>query len=364
MKKQILAVAVAGAFAVPAFAAADTNVTLFGQLQTQVAHYSASGDDGVFDSGFRMHDGGSLAAGASSGMLGNVDGANPNRIGVMVNHDLGNGLSALAKIEQNVTTTGGFGDGESARDVYVGLDGNFGRVMAGRMGTPYNTAGKDPLNATFMQARTNGGRLGPMGGLGNGSYVDRALAYSNSFGMVSLNVAAVLDNVDDSNTAFAGRLNFDLNPVDLYIAAINADDHSAVFDDGGDYRSYKIGADWSQGPFRVVGEYEDLSMEDDDTGAEADLRTYFVSGTYTMGRNDFVLNLGHTRVDDGNNTDYVALAVKHNFSNRVMAFAGVGYNSTDDAGGNSGLDGDGDVIWDGSSDLRFTGVGGGMRVSF
>ena len=349
MKKQILAVAVAGAFAVPAFAAADTNVTLFGQLQTQIVHHSASGDGGAFNSGIRMHD---------AGGLGNpADGAGPNRIGVMVNHDLGNGLSALAKIEQNVTSTVGFNS--SARDVYVGLDGNFGRVMAGRMGTPYNTAGKDPLNATFMQARTNGGRLGPMGGLGNGSYVDRALAYSNSFGMVSLNVAAVLDNVDDSNTAFAGRLNFDLNPVDLYIAAINADDHSEVFVDGGDYRSYKIGADWSQGPFRVVGEYEDLSMEDDLTGAEADLRTYFVSGTYTMGRNDFVLNLGHTRVDDGNNTDYVALAVKHNFSNRVMAFAGVGYNSTDDAGGNLTEGG-----FDGSSDLRFTGVGGGMRVSF
>ncbi|WP_018938733.1 MULTISPECIES: porin [unclassified Thioalkalivibrio] len=349
MKKQILAVAVAGAFAVPAFAAADTNVTLFGQLQTQVVHHSASGDSGFFNDGFRVHDGG------AAGNFG--DGANPNRIGVMINHDLGNGLTALAKIEQNVTTGDGFQS--SARDVYVGLDGNFGRVLAGRMASPYVTAGKDPLNATFMQARTQGGRLPPLGGLGEGSYLDNGLAYSNSFGMVSLNVAAFVDNGDDSNTAFAGRLNFDLGPVDLYVAHNHADDYVDHPIGGQDFRASKIGADWRSGPFRLVGEVTDFKWEDAAGDTAADGNTYFLSGTYTMGRNDFVLNLGHTNLDGGNNTDYAAIAVKHNFSNRVMAFAGVGYNSTD----NSTLDAEGDVIADTGS-LSFTGVGGGMRVSF
>jgi predicted porin len=350
MKKQILAVAVAGAFAVPAFAAADTSVTLFGQLQTQVVHHSASGDDGEFNSGFRVHDG------DAAGNFG--DRANANRIGVMINHDLGNGLTALAKIEQNVTTGDGFNSG--ARDVYVGLDGNFGKVLAGRMASPYVTAGKDPLNATFLQARTQGGRLPPLGGLGEGSYLDNGIAYSNSFGIVGLNVAAFVDNGDDSNTAYAGRLNFDLNPVELYIAHNQADDYFDHPAGGGDFRASKIGADWRAGPFRLVGEATDFKWEDDMGETVADGNTYFLSGTYTMGRNDFVLNLGHTRLDDGNNTDYAALAVKHNFSNRVMAFAGVAYNSTDDAGGNF-VEGEG---YDGSSDLRFTGVGGGMRVSF
>lgn len=359
MKKQILAVAVAGAFAVPAFAAADTNVTLFGQLQTQIVHHNASGDSDNFNSGFRVHDAG--AAGDPR------DNANPNRIGVMVNHDLGNGLTGLAKIEQNVTSRDGFDSG--ARDVYVGLDGNFGRVTLGRMGTPYSTAGKDPLNATFMQGRTNGGRLGPNGGLANGSYLNNGLAYSNSFGMVSVNVAAFVDNADDSDTIFAGRLNFDLGPVDLYVAHINADDADVAtgsnldgpsWTDMGEYRSTKVGADWRSGPFRVVGEVEDFKWERlNQANPENKGNTYFLSGTYTMGRNDFVLNLGHTRRDDRPNTDYAAIAVKHNFSNRVMAFAGVGYNSTDD----STLNTEGEVIADTGS-LSFTGVGGGMRVSF
>ncbi|WP_018994026.1 porin [Thioalkalivibrio sp. ALgr1] len=363
MKKQILAVAVAGAFAVPAFAAADTNVTLFGQLQTQVVHHSGSGDFARdFESGFRVHDAG--AAGAPN------DGANPNRIGVMINHDLGNGLTGLAKIEQNVTSRDGFDS--SARDVYVGLDGNFGRVTLGRMSTPYNTAGKDPLNATFMQARTNGGRIGPSGGLGNGSYLNNGLAYSNDFGPVSLDVATFIDNSDDSNSIWSAKLGFDVGPVEVYGAATWADDAdvSGVAGSGldgpgwliEDARLYKIGADWSHGPFRVVGEIEDVKVDRVDLGVRERGNTYFVSGTYTMGRNDFVLNLGHTRVKDGlsegdnDNIDYAAFAVKHNFTNRVMAFAGVSYNSSDNGqfANQAGT----------SGSTSFTGVGGGMRVSF
>ncbi|WP_018877872.1 porin [Thioalkalivibrio sp. ALE28] len=348
MKKQILAVAVAGAFAVPAFAAADTNVTLFGQLQTQIVHHSGSGDGGTFNSGFRQTDAGGLGFG-----LG--DGSGPSRIGVMVNHDLGNGLTALLKMESSATTQDAFG---AARDNYVGLDGDFGRVIAGRMSSSYSTAGKDPLNATFMQGRANGARLGGLNGFGNGSYVNRGVRYSNSFGIVSLDAGVFIDNADDSDTAYSARLNFDLNPVELYIAHSQADDFvgegrgpSPVF---GDFRASKVGVDWSTGPFRLVAEVEDFDWDDASPTGSNRGNTYFVSGTYTMGRNDFVLNLGHTRLKDGDpNTDYAAIAVKHNFSNRVMAFAGVGYTSTDDA-----------AIGPDTGDLSFTGVGGGMRVSF
>ncbi|WP_018880418.1 porin [Thioalkalivibrio sp. ALE9] len=355
MKKQILAVAVAGAFAVPAFAAADSNVTLFGQLQTQIVHHSG-GPDG-FDSGFRMQDAG--AAGWAS------DGNGPNRIGFLANHDLGNGLTGLLKIEQDVRTTEGIGQNGRARDVYVGIDGDFGRVTAGRMSMPYSTAGKDPLNGTFMQARAGGGRLGPadFGGLGNGSYLDRVLAYSNSFGMVSLNVAAAIDNADDSNTALSGRLNFDIGPVDLYVAHTNADDYSPAGLVNTDFRASKIGADWKSGPFRVVGEVEDFKV---DPAGAGDFKgnTYFVSGVYTMGRNDFVLSLGHTNLDgSNNNTDFAAIAVKHNFTNRVMAFAGVSYSSFDE---NAGLTGAPAAPANNGlvDDYSFTGVGGGLRVSF
>lgn len=376
MKKQILAVAVAGAFAVPAFAAADTSVTLFGQLQTQVVHHSGGSSD--FDNGFRMHDAG------GAGWV--ADGNGPNRIGVMVNHDLGNGLTALMKWEEDVQTGSG-GITAGSRDQYVGLDGAFGRVTAGRMSLPYNTAGKDPLNGTFMQAR-QAVRLGTgdqasmgiggvedddgdipgsagIGGLGNGSYEDRVIQYSNSFGIVGLQAAVAADNGTTSNRgsqAWSARLNFDLDPVELYVAHTNADDYRY---DGSDFRASKIGVDWSAGPFRVVAEIEDYKFEDFDGMVERDATSGFVSGVYTMGRNDFVLTLGHTRNSENDygqdgNTDFAALGIKHNFSNRVMAFAGVSYADHDDdvpfaraEGGANNAAGN-----------SYTGVGGGLRVSF
>jgi hypothetical protein len=79
------------------------------------------------------------------------------------------------------------------RELLVGLRGGFGAVSAGRMTTAYATAGKDPFNATFMQARGNGGMIGGTGGLGNGSYVNNALGYSGKFEMVSLNATFGID---------------------------------------------------------------------------------------------------------------------------------------------------------------------------
>jgi len=354
MKKQILAAAVAGAFAVPALAAADSSVTLFGTMQTQVVYHDAEDLTGD-DAGFRMHDAG--------GVGDPGDGANPNRIGVRVAHDLGGGLTGLAKIEQNVTSTRGFDsgvdeddDGElslgsGARDVYVGLDTDFGTFLAGRMATPFNTAGKDPLNATFMQARNNWGRTSPLGGLGNGSYVDRALAYGNDFGPVSFLGAVVMDNEDDSNSAFSARLSFDAGPAEIYGAFTNADDHSLVFGEGdndGDAQLMKIGVDWSDGPFRVVAEIDDVEVIEDGAAGGVDHNSYFVSGTYTMGRNDFVLNVGFTDHDNDAEDLNISAAVKHNLSNRVMAYAGLAYVDEDD----------GDNSEDGFA------VGGGMRVSF
>ena len=356
MKKQILAAAVAGAFAVPALAAADSSVTLFGQLQTQIVYHEADDlvelrDGEEFDDGFRVHDGGHVGR--------PDDSANANRIGVIVNHDLGAGMTALAKIEQNVATTTGIDS--SARDVYVGLDTDFGRFLGGRMETPLKTAGRDPLNATFMQARTNGGRLPGFGGFGNGGYLDRVLRYANDVGPVGFEGAVILDNEDDSNTAFAALLTFDAGPAEIYGGYQHADEHEQAQDAFGDlladpanqyvddFHTAKIGADWSDGPFRVVGEIEDYRVKDSDGNSLLRGNTYFVSGTYTMGRNDFVLNLGFTDDDVVGETTYAAAAAKHHFSNRVMAYAGLVWQDFDaeDNGDEDGF-----------------AVGGGMRVSF
>lgn len=353
MKKKILAVAVAGAFAVPAFAHADSSVTLSGNLQTQVVGYGAF-DDGAgneVESNVEMNDAG--------GIMNRGDGAAPNRITFDVNHDLGGGLSAIARFNTNfsVSNQSGFATGDGTRDAYVGLSGDFGTVTAGRQATPFNTAGRDELNATFLQGRLNAGRAAPLGGAGNGNYLDNAIAYSNDWGMVNFVGAAVLDDEDDSNTGLSARVGFNvMEGLEVYGAYTHADDHSQVFGGGdvdGDARLGKIGVDWSQGPWRVFAEHERVDIDEDGTGVtEMDDRNYFVQGSYSMGQLDFVLSLGYTddRTDADADREYVGFATKYNFSNNVMAYAGVGYLDHDGMDAGSGDD--------------TTAIGAGMRVGF
>lgn len=371
MNRKLLATAIAGALTLPAAlttAAADSSVTLFGQLQAQLVHYSS---DLIDEDGIRFGDGGHFNGNGTQFSNYSENRSDPSRLGVMVRHDLGNGLTGLAKLEQNANTRDGFST--SAREANIGLQGDFGRVLAGRVATPYTTAGKDPLNATFMQARGNGGRLGPINGFGNGNYVNRGLRYTGGFGPVNLDLATFIDATDDSNSALSGKLAFDAGPVELYLAHTSADDFgNDELADFGDFRTSKVGVDWSDGPFRVVAEVEDFQWDNlDGTGAivsEDKGNTYFVSGTWTMGRNAFHLNLGHTRNrgghSDGENNDvtYVALAMRHTLGSNVSVHGGVVYNDFD----NEIFSPDQQATWelDPTGSTSFTGIGGGMRVSF
>ncbi|PYG02526.1 putative porin [Thioalkalivibrio sp. ALE21] len=355
MKKKILAVAVAGAFAVPAFANADSSVTLSGTLQTQIVGYGSytDGAGNDIDSNVNMADAG--------GVMARGDGAGPNRLTFDVEHDLGGGLTALARYNTDFNVANAR-QGLVQRDSYVGLAGDFGTITAGRQATPYNTAGRDQMNATFLQARTNAGRAGPLGGLGNGSFLNNVVAYSNDWGMVNFAGGVVIDNNDDSDSALSARLGFNvMEDLEIYGAYTHADDHSQVtsFLQGinpnwtaGDARLGKIGVDWSQGPWSVMAEHERIDIETLGGNTVQDTREYFVQGGYSMGQIDFVLSLGHTddRSAAGNDSDYVGFATKYNFSNSVMAYAGIGYLDDDAMDSGNGDD--------------TTSVGAGMRVSF
>src|SRR3569832_680580 len=75
--------------------------------------------------------------------------SNYSHLGFKGDEDLGNGLSAMWQIEQDVHFDTGAAF-SSARDTFVGLGGGFGSVMAGHMRTPYRTATNqlDPFRDT------------------------------------------------------------------------------------------------------------------------------------------------------------------------------------------------------------------------
>ena len=138
MNKKLLAVAVAAALA-PAFAAAQTNVTMYGVVDTALS-FDKAGTNKVTQ-------------------LTNEGQNTTNRWGIKGSEDLGGGLKANFQLESTLnfvggsnstglglgaTTTGGQNSGQPAASALafsrvgvVGLSGGFGSVDFGRNYTPH-----------------------------------------------------------------------------------------------------------------------------------------------------------------------------------------------------------------------------------
>lgn len=124
MKKNLIALAVAGLATSGAFA--QSNVTIYGSVD---AGYTYRWDA-------ENHSGGTPSS-RSSMDTGNSAG---NRLGFKGVEDLGNGLKAVFVLEQGFNLdTGTLGQGGRmfGRQAYVGLTGNFGTAIGGRLYTPH-----------------------------------------------------------------------------------------------------------------------------------------------------------------------------------------------------------------------------------
>lgn len=129
MKKAMLVLAAMGAFAGNAWA--QTNVTVYGLVDIGLAFESGGPSGSV-----RKLDGSGIQSG--------------NRLGFKGTEDLGGGLSALFTIESGFNSdTGAQAQGLLyGRQVFVGLNGGFGTVLAGRQYTPHWAAidSLDPMD--------------------------------------------------------------------------------------------------------------------------------------------------------------------------------------------------------------------------
>jgi predicted porin len=354
MKKTLIAAGVAAAMAVPAIAAADVSLTA--QLQAELVHLSGDGDTA---NGKGLYIGDAMSGGA-------FNSGNYSRVDLRASHDLGNGLTGLAHAAMNLHPRS-FPSGE--REITVGLRGDFGTVRVGRMTTQYATAGKDPFNATFMQARGNGGMLGGFGGLGNGAYLNNAIDYSGKFGMIGIAGTWGIDSTEDPTSsdtnaehAYALQVTADFDPVNVWVAFTTADEYGEVSQtgaeagacggDGCDFQGTKVGAEFKTGPFGVMGQWENIKHENTATGA--DTRNagdyYMLAGTYRMGANTFMLGFGQMSAElDDADQQWIALGMRHAFSRQVSIHGGVRQTTVDVAGG---------------GDTEETAVGAGMRVVF
>lgn len=146
MKKSLIALAVAGAFAAPAFAA-TSNVDIYGTLRFSLDRVDSS------------------AANSDTWKINDQT----SRIGFKGTEDLGGGLKAVWQIEQGLTTAAGPLDDASGaatntafgnagmRNTFIGLAGGFGTVVIGRHDTPYKLGGSaDLFGDTSADSQKNG----------------------------------------------------------------------------------------------------------------------------------------------------------------------------------------------------------------
>ncbi|MCB1938074.1 MAG: porin [Rhodocyclaceae bacterium] len=135
MQKKLIALAVAGMIAAPAFA--QSNVTVYGRLD--YGYLNADADATV---------GGSKGSVETSSTGFGTGALTTSRLGVMGSEDLGNGLKANFQLELRIADTSAFGsdtgadlaDSFDTRLALVGLSGGFGSVTLGRQYTAVETA--------------------------------------------------------------------------------------------------------------------------------------------------------------------------------------------------------------------------------
>jgi len=354
MKKTLIATAVAAVIAAPA---AMADITLGGQLQAEIV--SASGDGVKEGEGLYLSDGwegGKQNSGNSSAFF------------VKGNHDIGNGLTGLYKLNFNPK----FGDNFSevgTRDAFIGLKGGFGTVLLGRLNTPYksSTVKWDPFLATFMQARGNGGMSGGPGGAGHNGYLGNVVAYANKFGPATFVGAIGFDESNDNpadgdadnDHAISASLNVPIGPVEFALAYV--DTAGVIGADGTDnIEAKKVGLKYGGGdvsPLTLAAHYEIVEVSVPQGDASKDFNQIYLTGGYQFGANTVSLGLGITQSDADKNAageeiddgEYIALGLNHAFNKSVSAL--VGYTTSDPSSAGSAKD---------DYDL----VGVSMRVKF
>lgn len=353
MQKKLIALAVAGLAAAPAFA--QSNVTIYGRADYGLV--SRMGTSDLLDKVNTDVNGKTeFASGVQAG----------SRLGFKGAEDLGNGLKAIFEIEYGLRVDEGTTSSTTwgNRHSYVGLTGNFGTVVGGRLdGVRYNVWGKyDPFN---------NGTVGNMTQLT--AQIDRAdnavayispswngltltLAYSTNVNgtegsrNLNFNKGGVLLSGCPSGNAFqnANGHCFGGNDGDnkLYTAMVSYDngplsltaDYEQVKTTG--YNGNKLwvgtfGASYDFSVVKISGIYDILKSDDNSFGAGLDNKTWMLAAKAPIGQAiDVRLAYAQTKFDNLNDADAKkwGIGADYKLSKRTNFYADYGQILNDDNG--------------------------------
>ncbi|MCA1805860.1 MAG: porin [Xanthomonadaceae bacterium] len=326
MNKNLISFAVAAVLAGGVSVAQAGNVTVFGNVNVSIDSIDQDSGRGDAIDDINMEN-------------------NTSAIGVKGSEDLGNGLQAIFLVDFGFNADEG--SGTTARDQWVGLAGNFGKVRFGTISTSYKSHGAmvDPIYRTALQGRNNGlqsdglhnGRGESRGRMNNHVRYD-----SPSFYGVGVTVDYSFDSDDtvDGNDTYgigAHYRNKDLGLLAFidYISSDSGDSVNAVGEDIGD-DAWKIGGSFAiNDMFGLYAQYEVGSLLNQNNGlfnstivstrndgavATDDASQWFIGASAGMGNTLLFLAYGEAEELDGTNgfeQDSITLALNHKLSNRT-----------------------------------------------
>lgn len=323
MNRTCLAVAVAGALAVPLGVQAE--VIVYG-----VAHVSVDSLD---------NDGAGLDAQGRpvEGQDGAFVSSNESRIGFRGSESLGGGLDVIWQIESEVNLDeGGNGeddDGLASRNSFVGLRGGWGTVLAGRHDTPMKRLANNidlfdeqiGDSSNILRNRRTGADGDPVL-FGFDERPSNAVAYvsprfAGMQGMVLYSIAREDDAADgrDEGDLVSASLAYDNGPV--WVGAAYETHDKELTGDNERETGWRLGASYDMGRLKVTGLYQQLKDLGGVSGADRD--AWGLGGALAFGAN--VLKAQWYRADDldtvsDSGADMWAVGVDHNFSRRTTAY--------------------------------------------
>lgn len=336
MHKKILVLAVAAAIAAPAAFADTANVTVYGQAA--VSYESMSN--------------GTTAAGVAGTTTSQVS-SNVTKLGFKGAEDLGDGLSAIWQIEQqldidNSATNANGAAAKSSfatRNTYAGLKGeSWGTVLLGRYDTPYKiaTRGLDVFadtaadNRTLMGGSTSAGKGGGTMDARPTDVVNYTSPAMGGFTVAAAYVAgaetaSLSTETKGSAWSLAGMYN--AGPINASLAYQAFDYGSAGTGQyagtaNNKFTATKLGGGYKMDALQLNAVYERTSYTNASGVVDTIGRTdWYLAGKYSFGSD--AIKLAYAKASNSNNlgagvangAKQISVGYDHNLSKRTYVYA-------------------------------------------
>ncbi|MFZ6751105.1 porin [Undibacterium sp. Ren11W] len=350
MKKSLICAAALSMIA--SLAHAQSNVTIYGLIDANLTYNNNA--NAAKDGQFKLNSGG----------------MNTSRLGFRGTEDLGNGLKAVMQLESGILLDTGASDGDMfGRQANVGLQGEFGKLIAGRSYSttydfilPFDPMGYAPQYSWATSAGATGSRkdgmltgtsnmlkyqfdstsfkLGATYGLGevagdSSSSAKLALAaafmagpFAATLAFDQVNGVATATGAMDKAKTIHAAANYQLDSVKLYAAYRNykktlasgaADLRSDLFWGGVDF---KLSPVWT-----LTGAYYYQDIKNLAAAADADPSMFvarakyalskrtdiYVAGAYAKGRNDKIVGVSRDDAAFGTSQNSFTVGMQHRF---------------------------------------------------